>query len=121
MTLVGLTVLVSFADLYMTLVYATSVGLHEGNPLARALMLYNCPWVVVAFRTLTIGLFAMVLVRARTHRSAEIAAWVCAMVMGWLVVRWVEYNANTQELTTALAVVEEHALTDFVTISRQDR
>lgn len=120
-TLVVLTVLVSLADLCMTLIYATSVGLHEGNPLARAVMLYNCPWVVVAFRFLTIALFAIVLVRVRSHRSAEIAAWSCALVMGWLLVRWHEYNANTQELATALAVVDEHAMTDFVTIAPQDR
>lgn len=120
-TLVVLTVLVSLADLYMTLVYATSVGLHEGNPLARAVMLYNCPWVVVAFRALTITLFAIVLIRVRAHRSAEIAAWSCALVMGWLMVRWHEYNAHTHELSTALAAVDEHGLTDFVTISSQDR
>ncbi|MBX3360271.1 MAG: hypothetical protein KF912_12905 [Phycisphaeraceae bacterium] len=119
--LVGLTVTVAFADLYMTLIHATSVGLHEANPLARALMLYNCPWVVVAFRSLTIILFALVLIRARTRPSAEIAAWTCALVMVWLLFRWDEYNSNAQELTTALALIDEHNLTDFVSIGPRDK
>lgn len=115
--LVGVTVLVALADLYMTLVYATTIGLHEGNPLARAIMLYNCPWIIVAFRTLTIALFALVLISARRHRSAEIAAWTCAIIMGWLLVRWEQYNSNTQDLTTVLAALDDHGVTDFVTIS----
>ncbi len=115
--LVGVTVLVALADLYMTLVYATTIGLHEGNPLARAIMLYNCPWIIVAFRALTIALFALVLISARKHKSAEIAAWTCTIIMGWLLVRWEQYNANTQELSAVLAALDDHGITDFVSIS----
>lgn len=114
--LVVATVLVALADLYMTLLYATSVGMHEANPLARALMLYNCPWIVVAFRVLTIALFGMVLIRARHRGIAEVASWVCMAAMVWLAFRWNEYNDSAAEVTGAMLLATGDESPEFISI-----
>lgn len=110
-------VMMCLADLYMTLVYATSVGLHEANPVARVVMAYNCPWVVVAFRMLTIGLFALVVLRARRRPIAEAAAWVCALTMLWLTMRWEAYNESVNELSALMALAADHDIPGFVSIA----
>lgn len=118
--LVAATVLVALADLYLTLLYATSVGMHEANPLARALMLYNCPWIVVAFRGLTIGLFGMVLIRARHRPLAEGAAWLCVLAMVWLAFRWEAYNESVVEVTSPMLLAAGVESSEFVAIGRQE-
>ena len=118
--LVVATVLISLADLYMTLLYATSVGLHEANPLARAVMLYNCPWVVVAFRLLTIGLFGLVLFRARHRPIAELASWLCVVTMVWLAFRWEAYNASAVELTGPMLLATGTEASEFIAIGRPE-
>lgn len=116
--LVAATVLVSLADLYMTMVYATTVGMHEANPLARALMLYNCPWIVVAFRMLTIALFGLVLMRARHRPISEVAAWVCMAAMAWLAFRWEAYNRSAADVTGAMLLAD--GSDEFVSIGQPE-
>src|SRR6266478_4968970 len=43
-------VLMSLGDLHITLTYLTSVGMSEGNPLARWVMGYNNPGLLVAWK-----------------------------------------------------------------------
>lgn len=114
LALSGTTILMCIADLYMTILYLTTVGLHEANPLARAIMLYNCPWAVVAFRLLTILLFSMILIRARHHKIAELAAIFCLFTMTWLMLRWNAYTESTAELTTMMAVLADHPMPEYV-------
>lgn len=118
--LVSATVVVALADLYMTLLYATTVGMHEANPLARAVMLYNCPWVVVAFRMLTIALFGLVLVRARHRPVAEVAAWVCMGAMTWLAFRWAAYNESAVEITGPMLLATGLEPSEFISLNEQE-
>ena len=58
-------ILASIADLVLTLTLLLNWGLSEGNPLARAVMSYQSPGMVVAWRLLTLALGVMILVRLR--------------------------------------------------------
>jgi hypothetical protein len=113
------TIAMCAVDLYLTILFVTSVGLHEGNPIARAVMLYNCTWVIVAFRLLTIALFSLILVRARRHRIAEAAAFFCLAIMTWLMLRWMAYSEHSAELTNMMAVLAEHPLPEYVVFANE--
>lgn len=83
--------LVSIADLVMTLLFLTSYGFNEGNPLARAIMSYSSPALVVLWKLASVTACAGIIYRFRAFRCAEIAAWICFGVMIWLSFRWVSY------------------------------
>jgi hypothetical protein len=95
-------VLLSFADLYMTLVHLKSIGMAEANPLARSVMAYNSASGLVAWKFCTVGLAVAILIYARKRRSAEFAALFCCGVLLWLTIRWANYNNHVSELTTEL-------------------
>lgn len=87
----------AYADLDMTLAYATSVGMGEGNPVARAVMGAKSATLVVGYKvacTLT-GIF--LLYRLRKSRVSEPAAWVVMLIMAWLMVRWTHYTSGIAE------------------------
>lgn len=93
----------SLADLDMTLAYARSVGLLEGNPIARLVMAYGSAWILALWKLASVGLCLFILFRARRTRYAEIAAWICFIVLVWLSVRWVTYNEEVPLLTSYMA------------------
>ena len=82
----------SLADLDMTLAYANSGAMIEANPLARALISHGSSGMLAAWKLLSVTLCMGILYRARTRRSAEIAAWVCFLPLVWLIFRWEKYN-----------------------------
>jgi hypothetical protein len=96
-------VLMSLADLDMTLAYARSVGLLEGNPLARLVMTYGSSWILALWKVASVALCIFILFSARRTRFAEIGAWICFMVMVWLTLRWVTYNEQVPFLTSYMA------------------
>lgn len=84
----------AYADLDMTLAYATNIGMGEGNPVARAVMSAQSPTLVVLFK-LACTIFGLaILYRFRQSRISEPAAWIMLLVMGWLMLRWSNYNAG---------------------------
>src|SRR5262245_53029298 len=93
----------SLADLDMTLSYARSLGLLEGNPIARLVMTYGSAWVLALWKIASVALCVFILFRARRTRYAEVAAWVCFVVLVWLSVRWMIYNDQMPLLTNYLA------------------
>jgi hypothetical protein len=84
--------LISLADLDMTLAYATSGGMIEANPIARAVMSYGSSGVLAAWKLASVALCVGILFRTRARRSAEIATWVCFLMLVWLSFRWEKYN-----------------------------
>jgi len=84
-------VVMSLADLHLTLVYATSVGLHEHNPVARLLMAYHTPGVLGLWKAASVALGVGILVRVRARRSAEWGAWIGCAILGVLMVQWVRF------------------------------
>lgn len=101
--------LMSLADLFLTLTYATTVGMSEANPLARAIMAADCPLVLALWKVSTLGLGMCILFRLRTKRCAEVGAWVCFAALAALMVHWVRYNDTVQTLTPAVATMAQSA------------
>jgi len=94
--------LLSFGDLYMTLVHLRSIGMAEGNPLARSVIAYNSATALVAWKLCSVGLALAILFYARKRGAAEFAALFCCGVLMWLTVRWAHYNDQVSDLTTEL-------------------
>lgn len=81
----------SAIDLYLTILYLTHTGMPEANPLARALISYQSPLVLAAWKFLTVAVFAGILYLVRHRRSAEMGAWVGAVVLTGLMSHWVRF------------------------------
>lgn len=101
-TLAAGIVLLSLLDLVMTLTFLTHVGMEEANPLARGIMAYGSPVLLALWKAACVGLTVGILFTFRRTRQAEVGAWVCALVMGWLTVRWVGYVEQVPRFTTAI-------------------
>ena len=80
--------IISAADLELTLRFLTSGGMSEGNPLARYIMGFNCQWLLAAWKLMLTAVACGTLVGLRTRLTAELGAWLCAAVMVWLAIRW---------------------------------
>lgn len=102
-------VLMSLADLDMTLSYTRSVGMAESNPIARLVIGTQSVSAVVCFKVLTSAVGVGVLFWLRRWRSAELGAWILLGVMAWLMVRWGVYNAGAPEV---YGVTPAHAQVD---------
>jgi hypothetical protein len=86
--LLAATALMCLGDLALTLTYITSMGMVETNPIARAVMASNSPGFVVLWKLATMVLGLGILFWARRTKGAEIAAWLCYVVMCCLCVHW---------------------------------
>jgi hypothetical protein len=111
--------LLSFADLYMTLVHLRGLGMAEANPVARGIMAFNSPAALVAWKAATVGLAVGILFDARRRRAAELAAMFCCAILVVLALRWAHYNSHVGALTSELNSVAETPSGDpsWVTIS----
>ena len=98
-TLVGVVVLLSLADLYMTMMHLATIGMLEGNPLARWIMLNLDPSALVLWKSLTLLIAGAILIKIRHTRHGEVAAWICALILVWLMFRWYGYSHNLSMLT----------------------
>lgn len=111
-------VLLSLADLYMTLVHLKGFGMAEANPLARGIISYDSSAALVLWKVATVGLAVGILIYARKKGTAEIAAAIGCAILCWLTVQWAHYNDNisdlTKELNAYVTYVEDPA---WVTLS----
>lgn len=104
-------VLVSLADLALTLTFLTSVGMAEANPLARAVIGTGSVAAVVGFKLVLSAVAVGILWLARRSHAGEMGAWAGALIMGWLLIRWDAYISQSHVFTVALqgnTHVEDH-------------
>lgn len=94
--------LLSLTDLFITLTYLRSIGMPEGNPIARMIMSYNSPALLITWKLATIAVTSMIFILGRHRRIAEIGCWLCVCVLGWLTFRWIDY---THEVTKATPLI----------------
>jgi uncharacterized membrane protein (Fun14 family) len=104
--LVGV-MLLSIGDLIMTLTYLTSIGMAESNPLARLVMSYRSPWILVGWKVASMTAAGGILFIHRRRRAAEVGAWICLGVLVWLTFRWTAYIGHIQ-IGPASAIAAEH-------------
>lgn len=106
----------SVVDLYLTLLYLTNTGMSEANPVARAIIAYQSPAVLGVWKALTVSLCVGILYLIRERRSAELGAWIGALVLGWLMVHWARYADYKQDLSPEFFLVGAEIDPEFVRI-----
>jgi hypothetical protein len=92
------TALLCLGDLALTMTYVTSMGMVESNPIARAVMTDHSPSFVVLWKLASMALGLGILFYARRTKGAEIAAWLCFLVMGALTIHWFCFAATVAHL-----------------------
>jgi hypothetical protein len=105
--MLGFIALVSAADLWLTLTYLTTGGMSEGNPIARWIIGLNSSWVLGLFKVALVSFTCVVLWKARSRRSAQIAAAVGCVMMAWLCFRWHGYTSTVATEVAALNELTE--------------
>jgi hypothetical protein len=97
--LVVVCVLISLADLEMTLLFTQSVGMVELNPIARLVMATDNPLAVIAFKVVTMSFGLGTLYWHRRRPYAEYGAWVCFLTLVWLSARWFSFTHIVENYT----------------------
>lgn len=112
--LVITTVVLSLADLYVTLLYLHSGGMGEANPVARWVIGFNMPALLVVWKIATVAVAGGILYFCRQHRLGELGAWACCLILVWLTLRWHQYHGEVPELTASLNEIERHGSKKWV-------
>jgi len=81
MVLLGGIIVLSLADLIVTVGHLRSIGMVEANPIAAYLIrVTQSPWVLAEFKCLTVIICVALLYRLRRRIEGEVGAW-CAVVI----------------------------------------
>lgn len=110
-------VLLSLADLYITLVYLHSGGMGEANPIARWIMGHGSPVLLILWKLLTVGIAGIILYSTRRTRAAEIGAWICVILLTWLTIRWVAYSNEIQHVTPSIHLLGDSEQAKWVSMT----
>lgn len=91
-------VVLSIADLVMTLSYLRTIGMTEANPIAvfviestRSALSLSC------FKLLTVMVTVLALYRIRAYRTGEIGAWLSVLLLTLLLAHWHSYSTYFAE------------------------
>lgn len=110
-------VLLSLADLYITLVYLHSGGMSEANPVARWIMGHGSAALLSFWKLATVAVAVLIFYNARHTRAGEIGAWSCALLLTWLTVQWISYSDEIHKITSTLHVLADHEHSKWITMS----
>lgn len=118
MFLLSLVVLLSMADLYLTILFVRDGGgFPEANPVARAIMQLQSIPLLIGWKLSSVITTVGILYLIRRTRSAEIGAWVCFLVLGWLTIHWGQYVAEAHPTTLTQAMDYGYSDPHWVSIS----
>ena len=85
-------VALSLADLALTTMYLTSVGMAEGNPIAAWLIVNTQSlWVLALYKGVTVATCVSLLYYMRNSRQGELASWCSMLIMTALSIWWNQY------------------------------
>ena len=111
--------LLSLGDLYLTLTYATSMGMFESNPLARFIMSFGSPALVASWKLGSTLLACSIFFWARRSRYAELGVWGCTLLLAWLTCHWGAYMDQIHEMNQEIVLIDTHT-TDGSWVSMQN-
>ncbi len=106
----------SIADLYMTLVHLTTIGLSEGNPVARLVMSTNSPGMLIAWKLTSVGAACLAFYAGRRKTIGELAAWFCCFVLVWLMLRWGAYSTELANISPQMHMLHQADAALWVTM-----
>jgi len=107
LSLTAAIIAMSLADLLITMLYLETVGMGEGNPIARFVIGQGSPRLLVAWKSASVALACLVFIRYRDRRSTEAACWFAVGVLVWLLLRWTAYAEEAWRLTPALHILQD--------------
>jgi hypothetical protein len=110
-------VLLSLADLYITLVYLHSGGMGEANPVARWVMEHGSAPLLVLWKLSTITVAGVILYSTRRTRTAEYGAWICVFLLTWLTIRWGSYSDEIQKISPNVHVLADYDSARWVSMT----
>jgi hypothetical protein len=92
--LMGVMVL-SLADLIVTLAHLRSIGMMEANPIAAFIIRSTqSPISLIAFKALSVGVCVALLYRIRRHVEGEFAAWFAVAILAFMSFQWHSYTRH---------------------------
>ncbi|QYU67600.1 DUF5658 family protein [Leptolyngbya sp. 15MV] len=110
-------VAMSVGDLYMTLLHLKSFGMVEANPLARLIMQYQSPALVVLWKAATVALAVFIFWTSRRHRAAEVGAILCCAVLTALTLQWIRYSEQVSTHTPTMHALAALNAPGFVSMA----
>ena len=100
--LLAVVVVLSVADLIITLGFMGTVGMLEANPIVVHVARWTGSIAAIALcKCLSVSIAVLLLHALRRHPQAELGAWVAVIVLIWLSVQWVRYAGTVAELDLA--------------------
>jgi len=98
-------VVLSVADLAVTLAYLRANWMMEANPIAVWLIeTTQSPWALGAFKMATVTVCALLLWCQRRHIAGEIAAWCAVGVLAIMSVMWHNYSQTFDSVEEMILV-----------------
>lgn len=95
---VGVVVL-SLADLLVTLLHLGSHGMMEANPIAAWIIGHTgSVWLLAAFKAGTVAVCVGLLYRVRRHVEGEVASWCAIVILAIVSFHWYQYTRETDGL-----------------------
>ena len=92
-------IVLSLADLVVTLGYLTSTGMREANPIAGWLISYwPSTWGLVCYKALTVAVCTGLLYRLRRQVEGEVAAWCIMAILALMSLQWYRYAQEAHDL-----------------------
>ena len=96
--IVGVMVL-SLADLLVTLLHLKSRGMMEANPIAAWIIGHTGSVSLLAvYKVATVGVCVGLLYRLRRHVEGELAAWCAVMILAMVSLNWYRYTLEINSL-----------------------
>ena len=97
--LLGCILILSGADLLLTIIHLQHFGLAESNPIVIFLVESSQSlWVLAAFKLVTVALCLGFLYHARHHVVGECGAWLATIILAVVLMVWYDYSDITEEL-----------------------
>ncbi len=99
MILLASIIILSLADLAITLAYLRANWMMEANPIAAYIIKSTqSAWVLTGYKCFTVGVCVVLLYRFRNACSGEIAAWLATGVLVALSIMWHQYAIQIENL-----------------------
>jgi len=88
-------VILSVADLGLTLFHLHHGNMREGNPLVALLLnISQTLWVLVPIKGLTVGICLSLFYFVRHHWLGEAGAWVAYAILTLVGITWIDFTKN---------------------------
>ena len=104
-------IVLSVADLLVTLAFLHANSMVEANPIAAYLIrVTQSAWVLAAYKALTVLICVALIFKVRKHLAGEVAAWCAMGILTVMAVMWAQYSEqfdDPQHITLMQMTVAE--------------